>query len=188
MQVFNSKGDHYTDIKELNRPFNETTQGTCGGAATNSRLSIDPAGGWSFTMTNGIPQRDGNGTLQGIASSVGVGNLTFPTPKALANIMVNWSATVTFGSNKPRVAEATAQKASLRTALPPAIQASPEAALSLYLHDDSTLEAAHARLAPPAQTKFSKRAGESGLELSDLVWQDIDRLIDPLPEARLFAV
>jgi hypothetical protein len=68
-------GIYYIDVYDPNRPY----QGDDGTRALDSRIKIDPASGWSFTMEDGSTHSGGYGSFLVFPPSVVSGHLTKPT-------------------------------------------------------------------------------------------------------------
>jgi hypothetical protein len=89
-------GDFYIDVYDPNRPFDPALDPASQMKVTNdSRIHIDPASGWSFTMKDGSNHSGGYGSLEVIPADLVANGVTFPaTPQAAfeVNSFVNGSS------------------------------------------------------------------------------------------------
>jgi hypothetical protein len=90
-------GDYYIDVYDSNRPFNgdgsEITSITDHASIEGvSRIYIDPAAGWSFTMADNSTHSGGYGTLQVYTASLVANGVTMP-------LSLNGLGNIIFGAN-----------------------------------------------------------------------------------------
>jgi hypothetical protein len=203
-------GGFYIDVYDPNRPFNGPYDPTESTDITNhrlieqaSRIYIDPANGWSFTMAGssskgmagllGNGHGGGYGTLEVIPASLVANGVTFPvTPTGLlqvANFFTS-SAPVAPAKIVPPPMFVLAPGAVPERVAPPPTLVAPAAPRSgstapvVSAIQDLALTVARARAANLALARRGKPAGATSLENADLLWQDAQWLSDRLSTGR----